>query len=272
VHRLIRDGFRVYAGVRRTEDGDALIRAAGDGVAPLILDITDAAQIAAAAARVDEETAGRGLQALVNNAGVAIAGPLEFLPLDELRRQLDINVVAQLALTQALLPLLRRSRASSRGDHRAGRIIFMSSVSGRSALPFIGAYAASKHALEAAADALRVELQPFGLRVMLVEPGVIATPIWETARQAGLSNLERMPPEVQQYYGRQLAAMEARALRGVQGLPPERVAEVVAKALTTKRPRSRYVVGNDARARIALETFMPTRVRDALINMVIRRL
>jgi NAD(P)-dependent dehydrogenase (short-subunit alcohol dehydrogenase family) len=272
VVRLARDGFRVYAGVRRAEDGDALIRTAGDGVVPVILDVTDAEHIEAVAARIDEETTGRGLQALVNNAGVAIAGPLEFLPLDELRRQIEINFTGQIAVTQAMLPLLRSARSSARGDYRAGRIVFMSSIAGRSAMPFTGAYSASKFALEAAADALRVELKPFGITVTLVEPGVIATPIWDTAREAGDRNIARMPPQVQEYYGALLNALRKRADRGMGGLPPERVADVVAHALTSKRPKSRYLVGRDAVARLWLGRMLPTPVRDRAIMTVLRRL
>ncbi|CAN5664762.1 SDR family oxidoreductase [soil metagenome] len=270
--RLARDGFRVYAGVRREADGDALIRSGGDGIVPVSLDVTDEAAIAAVARRIDEETGQRGLQALVNNAGIAIAGPLEFLPIDELRRQLEVNVIGQIAVTQACLPLLRRSRASSSGDHRAGRIVFMSSVSGRSALPFTGAYAASKFALEAAADSMRVELRPSGITVSLVEPGVIATPIWDTAREAGYRNIERMPPQAQEYYGRELKAIDERAKRGMKGLPPEKVADAVAHALMARRPRTRYVVGRDARARMLMQSLLPTRLRDWAIAAAVKRL
>jgi NAD(P)-dependent dehydrogenase (short-subunit alcohol dehydrogenase family) len=270
--RLVRDGFRVYAGVRNDEDGLALIRNGGEGIAPIPLDVTDARQIASAAARIGEETGERGLQALVNNAGVAVAGPLEFLPLDELRRQLEINVVGQIAVTQACLPLLRAARASSRGDHRAGRIVFMSSVSGRSALPFTGAYAASKHALEAAADALRVELRPFGIAISLIEPGVIVTPIWETSRQRATETLADVAPRLEEYYGRTLDALNRRVVSGMRGLPPEAVAERVAHALTARRPRTRYVVGRDAWSRIAMQRLLPTRMRDALIAGMLRRL
>jgi NAD(P)-dependent dehydrogenase (short-subunit alcohol dehydrogenase family) len=269
--RLAQDGFRVYAGVRRDEDGLALIRQAGDAAVPILLDVTDPVQIREAVARIDEETGGRGLQALVNNAGVAIAGPLEFLPIGELRRQLEINVIGQIAVTQACLPLLRRARASGKGDYRAGRIVFMGSVAGRNALPFTGAYAASKFALEGAADALRVELRPFGLTVSLVEPGVIATPIWETSRAAAERNIEKMPPQLEEYYGVVLNAMRAR-VTGRKGLAPERVAEVVAHALTARRPRIRYIVGRDARMRIMLETLLPARIRDWLVAAAVRRL
>ena len=269
--RLANDGFRVYAGVRRDADGLALIRQCGDAVKPVQLDVTDATDIAEAAARIGDETGERGLQALVNNAGVAVAGPLEFLPIDELRRQLEVNVTGQIAVTQAFLPLLRSARASTKGDHRAGRIVFMSSVAGRSALPFMGAYAASKFALEAAADALRIELRPFGLTVSLVEPGVIDTPIWKTSNDIAAANLDRMPPQLDEYYGHIVNALRSR-IDGLKGLPPERVAETVAHALTSRRPRIRYVVGRDARTRIAVHGLLPDRVRDWIIASVMRRL
>jgi NAD(P)-dependent dehydrogenase (short-subunit alcohol dehydrogenase family) len=270
--RLVRDGFRVYAGVRRAADGAALVRAAGADIVPLMLDVTDATQIADAAARIEDETGARGLTALVNNAGVAIAGPLEFLPIDELRRQMEINFVGQIALTQACLPLLRRARAAARPDRGAGRIIFMSSISGRSALPLTGAYAASKFALEAAADAMRVELRDFGLHVVLIEPGVIATPIWQTGLEIGERNIERMPPQVLDYYGAPLEGMRRRAARGIGGLPPESVAAVVAHVLTCRRPRARYLVGRDARMRLLMQKLLPTRVRDWMIAAALRRL
>lgn len=272
VQRLVRDGFHVFAGVRRDEDAAALVRAAGDHVRPVILDVTNAGHIADAARTMDNEVGDRGLQAVVNNAGVAIAGPLEFLPLDELRRQLEVNFTGQVAVTQAVLPLLRRARAAAPADARAGRIVFMSSISGRNSLPFAGAYAASKFALEAAADALRVELMPFGIDVVLVEPGVIATPIWDTARDAGDRNIERMPPQVQEYYGRMLDALRRRVQQGMQGLPPERVADAVSHALTARRPKPRYLVGRDARARVWLGRLLPTRLQDRLVSRVLRHM
>ncbi|MEX1181608.1 MAG: SDR family oxidoreductase [Gemmatimonadota bacterium] len=270
--QLVRDGFRVYAGVRREEDGRALITQGGDGIVPILIDVTDADQIAAVAARIGEETGERGLHGIVNNAGVAIAGPLEYLPVEALRRQIEINFTGQIAVTQALLPLLRRCRDWAEGAHRGGRIVFMSSIAGRSALPFMGAYSASKFALEAAADALRIELRPFGITVSLVEPGVIATPIWDTARRAADDNLRSMPEEGERYYGRALDAVRRRLDRGVGGLAPEHVATVVSHALTARRPRVRYLVGRDARARAALQWLLPDRVSDRIVHEVVKRL
>jgi NAD(P)-dependent dehydrogenase (short-subunit alcohol dehydrogenase family) len=273
--RLAERGWRVFAGVRRAQDGAKLqeraaVLAVRGAVVPLLLDVTDTAQLAAANSRVHDEAGGE-LHALVNNAGVAVAGPLEFLPIDEFRRQLEVNVVGQLAVTQAFLPLLRAARRAG-DDDRAGRIIFMSSVSGRSAVPFVGAYGASKFALEATADALRVELLPYGIRVVLVEPGVISTPIWDTSLARVRENIERMPPEAQEYYGRVMHGVAKWTTSAMKGLPPRRVANVVLRALTARRPRARYIVGADARGRIALEAVLPTRLRDWLMDQVVRRL
>jgi NAD(P)-dependent dehydrogenase (short-subunit alcohol dehydrogenase family) len=270
--RLARDGFRVYAGVRKEADGVALIGHGGETIVPVILDVTNANQIRDVAELIDTECGERGLQALVNNAGIATAGPLEFLPIDALRQQIEVNFIGQIAVTQAFLPLLRRSRAAPNADHRCGRIVFMSSISGRSALPFTGAYAASKFALEAAADSLRVELFPFGLKVSLIEPGVIATPIWKTSLDAGEKLLKAMPPQLHEYYGKPLDAVRRRAGRGLKGLAPERVAEVVSHALTARQPRIRYVVGRDARLRAIMQRLVPTSVRDRLIARAVSKL
>jgi len=260
--RLDRAGFRVYAGVRRPEDGEALRREASDRLAPIRLDVTDPDSIAGAADRVAEREGGAGLAGLVNNAGIAVAGPLEFLPPEELRRQFEVNVIGQVAVTQAFLPLLRRD---------AGRIVFVGSISGLLALPLSGAYAASKHALEAVADALRIELSPWGIHVSILEPGVIATPIWETSLAAADRLLAHAPAEAFEYYGDAIEVGRETALRGTRaGLPPEDVAEVVLHALTARRPKTRYLVGADARLRATLR-HLPDRVRDRLILRRLRK-
>jgi NAD(P)-dependent dehydrogenase (short-subunit alcohol dehydrogenase family) len=267
---LARRGWRVYAGVR-TEGDAAATRARHDAITPVLLDITDAGQIAAAARQVEEAQAGQGLAALVNNAGLAVAGPLEFIDLSELRRQLEVNVVGQVAVTQAFMPLLRRGRAA--GARRSdGRVVFMSSVSGRSALPFIGPYGASKFALEALADALRIELRPFGIGVVLVEPGVISTPIWDTSAERTREAIASWPPQALEYYGGVLASIGRWTTSRMGGLPADRVARVVERALTARSPRPRYVVGLDARARIAFEAVLPARLRDWLIHQGVKRL
>jgi NAD(P)-dependent dehydrogenase (short-subunit alcohol dehydrogenase family) len=243
--RLARAGWRVFAGVRREEDADRLAAAR---IEPVLLDITDTSSVAAARVRLGE----RPLAGLVNNAGIAVAAPLEFLPLDELRRQLEVNLVGQVAVTQAFLPHLRRAR---------GRIVNVGSIAGRSALPFLGAYAASKHALEAVTDALRIELRPFGIEVVIVEPGTIATPIWRKGAEA-FQRIAAEPDVMADLYGARLAAFRgAAAAAGRRGEPPDEVAKVVEHALTARRPKTRYVVGRDARRRARVER-LPDRLRD----------
>jgi NAD(P)-dependent dehydrogenase (short-subunit alcohol dehydrogenase family) len=255
VLRLARTGHRVFAGVRKAEDGRVL---AGEvpGIVPVILEITNHEQIAALRGTLEEELGSSGLDGVVNNAGIAVAGPLEFLPLEALRTQLEINVIGQIAVTQAVLPLIRRAR---------GRIVNIGSVSGRSALPMTGPYAASKFAMEALTDALRVELRPWGIQVAIIEPGVIATPIWETSLAAAQKIGAAMPQQALEYYGRIIERVTRRAVSGTaRGLPPDRVAQAVEHALFAKKPRTRYVVGRDARARLLLER-LPDRARDAII-------
>jgi NAD(P)-dependent dehydrogenase (short-subunit alcohol dehydrogenase family) len=262
VHRMVGAGFRVFAAVRREDDADRL-RAASDRITPVRLDVTSADHIAEAARAVAGEVGDAGLAGLVNNAGIAVAGPLEFLPIDELRRQLEVNVIGQVALTQAVLPLLR---------HAPGRIVFVGSIAGLSALPFVGAYAASKHALEAIADSWRVELEPWNVRVSIVEPGAIATDIWETSLAAADRNFTRMPPELDRFYGKRLAAVRARvAGAGQRGLPADQVARAVEHALTAARPKARYLVGRDAKSRTVLEA-LPHRLRDRLIAKQLDRM
>jgi NAD(P)-dependent dehydrogenase (short-subunit alcohol dehydrogenase family) len=231
----------VYASVRRAGE-------APDGTTELVFDVTDPVAVGHAAVHVDE------LDALVDNAGIGIAAPLEFLPAEELTRQLDVNVVGQLRVLQAFMPALRRSR---------GRIVLMGSVGGRSALPFLGAYAMSKFALEAMADSLRVELAPFGMRVSIIEPGTIATAIWTKPQPA----LEEFPPEAATLYGeriqkfRQLAATRS----AESGVPAEEVAKAVVHALTSAKPKARYLVGPDAKRRARLQK-LPQRWRDRLLT------
>lgn len=261
--RLDAAGWQVYAAVRRQEDADTLRGLASRQLSPLMLDLTNGVQIRDAADRIDAETGAAGLDALVANAGIAVAGPLEFLPTDELRHQLEVNLIGQVALLQALAPPLRRAR---------GRIVFVGSIAGRSALPFTGAYSASKFGLEAVADSLRVELRASGIRIVMIEPGAIATPIWQTSRRRAEQNVERMPPAAVERYGPLIRAVRRRAERSARnGLPPDAVARVIERALTARRPRTRYVVGNDARLRLWLER-LPDRWRDAVIAAAVRRI
>jgi NAD(P)-dependent dehydrogenase (short-subunit alcohol dehydrogenase family) len=256
VRRLVGDGFRVVAGVRRTEDAAQLRDQLGERVLPALLDITDPDAVAATAELVSGEVGDRGLAGLVNNAGIAVAAPLEFLPPAELRRQLEVNVVGQHAVTQALVPLLRRGR---------GRIVNLGSIGDRIVAPMTGPYHVSKFALRAWSDTLRLELSPWGIQVVLVEPGAVATPIWETSIAAAERLQQTLPPNVEQLYGRAIAAARTSALRNAaRGMPPDQVATVVARALTVRRPRTRYLVGTDARI-AAIVARLPDRLRDRLV-------
>ena len=172
-------GFRVFAGIRNESDGRSLIEGSAGRITPLLIEVTDSVSALAAADRVAGAVGSAGLSGLVNNAGIVVAGPLEFLPLSELRKQFEVNVLGQIAVTQAFLPLLRQAR---------GRIVNMSSIAGRVAFPYIGPYSASKYALEAISDALRIELLPWGISVSVIEPGDVATPIWKKSTSGGARN------------------------------------------------------------------------------------
>ena len=245
--QLAQRGWRVHAGVR--SDGDAPA-----GTEPVPLDVTDEEQIRAASAAIGD------LDGLVNNAGIALAAPLEFIPVRELRRQLDVNLVGAVAVTQAFLPQLRASR---------GRIVFVGSIAGRSALPFLGAYAASKHALEAVADSLRLELAPFGIAVSIVEPGTIRTPIWTKSAALADELRAQMPAEVTRLYGERMEAFRrVAAKRGAGGASVDGVARAVEDALSSERPWTRKLVGRDAHLRAGLER-LPDRLRDRLLRRVL---
>jgi len=249
VAALAADGMRVWAGVRREEDAERLRAEHGPAVRPLLLDVTDDAAVEAAGRAV---VADGPLHGLVNNAGVAVPGPLEHLAPSELRRQLDVNLVGQLAVTQAVLPALRAAR---------GRVVTVGSIGGRIAGPMLGAYHASKFGLLGLTDALRAELAPWGLAVVLVEPGAVATPMWERGRRAGEETFRALPAEAQARYRRQYeAAMRNAAASEARGVPAAAVAAVIRTALTTARPRPRYLVGRDARA-AAVVARLPLRLR-----------
>lgn len=246
-------GFRVFAGVRKQEDAESL-RAAG--ILPLILDVTDERHIAAAARAIADD--GGGLYGLVNNAGIASAAPLEFVPVDDLRHQLEVNVVGQVAVTQAVLPLLRAAK---------GRIVNITSIGGLIAGQMLGPYNASKFALEAVTHVLRQELAPWGIEVVAIEPGVIATPIWSTSAASADRMLAPRLAEVTALYGAQIEAAQKMAANGTKhGIPPLEVAKAVEKALTASRPKTRYPVGTDAKIGAALLARLPDRTRDRLLG------
>jgi len=251
-------GWRVFAGVRREADGEALRGAASGRLVPLSLDVTDAAQIEAAVKQVGQAVGADGLQGLVNNAGVSVAGPLEYQDLDALRHQLEVNAVAPVAVTQVFLPLLRAGR---------GRIVHIGSMSGYVSAAFLGPYSASKHALEALNDAQRRELAPFGLHVALVQPGAIATEIWKKAEEQVEALIGSLSEEGRSRYearARQVAEDTFAAARSA--IPPSRVAAAVHHALTARRPRTRYRVGRDAVLVRWLTRLLPDRTLDWLLE------
>jgi NAD(P)-dependent dehydrogenase (short-subunit alcohol dehydrogenase family) len=217
--------------------------------------VTDTAQITAAR----EELGDIALAGLVNNAGIAVAAPLEFLPIDRLRQQLEINLIGQAAVTQAFLPALRRAR---------GRIVNVSSIGGRVGLPLVGAYNASKFGLEGLSDSLRRELRPHGVDVILIEPGGVKTPIWNKGRQLADDMLEDVPPEAERLYGQMVEKVRAETakIETERGIEPRVVAEVIGTALTVDRPRTRYLVGKDAKLRARMAKVLPDRVMDRLIG------
>ena len=246
--RLARAGWRVYGGVRTAVDANELRER---GIEPVELDVTDAVQIATAAAAVGPE-----LHGLVDNAGIAVAAPLELVPLDELRRQLEVNVVGQVAVLQALLPALRRGR---------GRVVLIGSIGGRSALPFLGPYAASKHALEAFADVLRIELAPWDISVSIVEPASVKTAIWMKGAEHADAMRAGASDEAAALYAERIARFRQVALKRGPGIDPDIVARAVEHALTASRPKARYLVGRDAHLRAWIER-LPTRLRDRVLT------
>jgi NAD(P)-dependent dehydrogenase (short-subunit alcohol dehydrogenase family) len=257
---LAAGGFDVLAGVRREEDGERLREAAvaNGSLTPLRLDVTDADSVREAGATVEERTGVRGLAGLVNNAGVGSGGPLEFIPLDDVRRQFEVNLIGQIAVTQAMLGQLRKAR---------GRIVNMGSIGARTPPPFGAPYAASKAALRATSESLRRELRPWGIWVATVAPGAIATPIWDKGATAVQEVRGRLPEGTDALYGDVLDGAGAMTEKiGAGGLPPEKVAQVVEHVLTARRPRRDYVVGRDARMQIALDRVLPTRVFDGLVR------
>jgi NAD(P)-dependent dehydrogenase (short-subunit alcohol dehydrogenase family) len=255
---LVSRGHQVFAGVRSPEDAESLASEVGAGLVPLLVDVTDGDQVSAAAREVDER-APEGLHGLVNNAGIAVGGPLEHLPIEDVRRQLEVNVVAQVAVTQAFLPAIRRT---------TGRIAFVGSLSGRVGLPMIGPYAASKHALEGLTESWRAELAPWGIRVALIEPGSIKTEIWSKSRDQADELAARLAPEVLDQYQAHVAMV--RSVVEAQdkiGIPAVKVARTVERALFSSRWRPRYQVGLDSRATAVVSRVLPDRAKAATIGL-----
>ena len=258
-----REGWTVFAAVRREEDGRALAARASSRLTWLMIDVTNHAQIAAARDTIDAACGDRGLDALVNNAGVAVAAPVEFVPVRELRHQFDVNVFGLVDVTQTFIPLLRKAK---------GRIINIGSIAGRITTPLMSPYCASKHAVEAITDALRLELHPWGIQVSVIEPGVVATPIWEKGTAQMQERLATMPREALDLYDPFIRAF-GRVVKGMsrRAMPPEDVVNAVRHALESRKPRPRYVVGRDAKVRLFLQSLLPRRWMDGIIHRFLTR-
>jgi len=250
--RLARAGFAVLAGVRREEDG-ADLRAQDGRIEPVIVDVTDAGQIASLAARVG----GAPLAGLVNNAGIAVAGPLEGVPIDLVRRQYEVNVFGLLAVTQALLDPIRAGQ---------GRIVNIGSIGGRINTPFVGPYSSSKAAVRSLSAALRRELRPWDIRVALVEPGALDTPIWRKGEAGAQETIDALPDRVRTLYARPLDALVAATRKiAANASSADDAAQAIEHALTAERPKAIYTVGREARIQGALHSVLPARAFDALV-------
>ena len=252
-------GWRVFAGVRSEADAASLRSAGSARLTPVLLDVTDAQSIGAARAVVGESIGAAGLKGLVNNAGIAYGGPVEHLDLSELRQAFEVNFFGLIAVTQAFLPLLRKG---------GGRLVNMSSISGMVASPFLSPYSTSKWALEALSDALRVELDPWGIRVSVIRPGAINTPIWKKGRETAARTLAGAPQELAPLYGNAMDSW----LAGIRphGISVAHVARCVEHALTSRHPRTRYQVGPQATI-VDLFRRLPDRLRDAVILLRLRK-
>ena len=248
-------GFHVLAGVRNEVDADAVRALHPERIEPLLLDVTDRDAIARLPERV-----GGALAGLVNNAGYSRPGPVEYVSVDDLRNQIDVMLLAPFMLTHTLLPALRHAR---------GRVVNIGSIGGRIGLPFNSPYNAAKAGIASMSDSLRQELGPVGVHVALVEPGSIATDIWDRGIAAGDELLDTRPEEGRRLYGDRLERLrKAAEMMAKRGVPPSKVADVVAHALTADRPRTRYLVGVDARAQALLRATLPDRALDAVIGRV----
>jgi NAD(P)-dependent dehydrogenase (short-subunit alcohol dehydrogenase family) len=254
---LIQHGFRVFGSVRKTQDAERLSKEFGERFIPLFFDVTDEAAVQEAAQKVREQLNGETLFGLVNNAGIAVPAPLIQQPTDDFRHQLEVNLVSVLIVTKAFVPLL----GSDRSRHgKPGRIINISSVGGQFGAPFLGAYAASKHGLEGFSESLRRELMLYGIDVIVVGPGSVATPIWDKAEQEDLS-MYADTDYMEAAHRMQKYMVED----GRKGYPPEKVGEVVLQALTTPKPRVRYAVIPGSSLRRIIQMLIPKRMVDGII-------
>ena len=258
VRVLTEKGFHVFGSVRKQEDADGLKAEFGDKVTPLIFDVTDEAAVKAGAKLVKEAIGDATLAGLVNNAGIAVAGPLMHLPIEELRWQLEVNTVAPIIVTQAFLPLLG---ATNPPPKKPGVIVNMSSVAGKNAAPFLGPYAASKHALEALSESLRRELNIYGIDSVCIGPGAVATPIWDKADEVDVT-----PYEKTDFIGALDNVRKYMIETGPQGFPPEHIGNIVYEAITNPKRKIRYAAVPDWFQNWFLLTRLPKRFVDRMIT------
>jgi NAD(P)-dependent dehydrogenase (short-subunit alcohol dehydrogenase family) len=253
---LTKRGVRVFGSVRREADGDRLRSELGTLFTPLVFDVTDSAAVRRAAAEVAAGLEGRTLSGLVNNAGIAVPGPLLHMPIEDFRRQIEVNLTGQLIVTQAFAPLLG---ADLDRQGLPGRIVMMSSVGGRNAAPFVGPYSASKFGLEGLSESLRRELMIYGIDVIVIGPGDVATPIWQKAVKSDFRPFADTP------YAAQLNVMKAIAVEAERrGLPADRIGRAVLSALTSPRPKTRYSIAPNPMT-VFLVNHLPKRLVDRLI-------
>jgi NAD(P)-dependent dehydrogenase (short-subunit alcohol dehydrogenase family) len=258
--RLVAEGWRVFAGVRKAADGSRLQQELGDRLIPLIMDVTDTDSVRAAGDTVRAALDGQTLKGLVNNAGIAVAGPLLDLPLEDFQKQMDVNVTGVVRATQAFGPLLGTDENL---EGEPGRVVMISSVAGEMAAPFLGPYSASKHAVEGISKALRRELMLFGIQVVVIGPGAVATPIWDKAEQE-----DAEPYKQTRFYEPMLRIQNWMTKNGPSGFPPAKIADRVFRALTEDKPRFRYAIVPQRLTNWSLPKLLPDRMVD---NMVAKR-
>jgi NAD(P)-dependent dehydrogenase (short-subunit alcohol dehydrogenase family) len=250
-------GYRVFAAVRKEEDAKALSEAGSDRLTPITIDVTKQRSITSAQKEVEGAVGKDGLVGLVNNAGVGGGGPIEFMPLDSFRDTLEVNLVGQIAVTQAFMSLLRQAK---------GTIVFIASIGGRVATPFLSPYNASKFGIEALGESLRGELQPWDIDVAVVEPGSIDTQIWAKGADTAAEQVEGLSPDARRLYGKQLVRFgEVLGETAERGIHPDKVAKVIHKAIRSDKPRHRYLVGTDAKVAARLKGTLPERTFSKLV-------
>lgn len=255
-------GFQVFAGVRDRRAGEVLADGRTSRLIPIHLDVTDETSIRNSVDQVTRQLGDAGLTGLINNAGVAVGSPLEVIPIDQLRRQFEVNVFGLIAVTQAFLPLLRKGH---------GRIVNMGSIAGRATIPLMGPYSASKFALEALTNALRLELQQWSIQVSIIEPGAVATPIWEKSIKAAKDLEARDNSPITVGYAELIMRIKETVEKAAErAIPPDAVVQAVVHALTSPRPRTRYLVGTDAKIRAWMVKWLPDRLNDRLLTWILK--